>query len=193
MIMLLAVIDIKKSNMNNSTIIKLIDTALQVAVAAALLGVSFRVMHWPYATLILVVSSVSFACLYPIKFTLNSQKKTSDYFKLVLALTWGLGTLFSSLELQYSNLMNYLALGIFLLWFLFNGLRKDGGISGILFIISAVFVGLGCLFRFMHWPGISVLFGIGILTGCLWVVIGMFLKSSEEDEEQDEIDEIGKS
>ncbi|NQY06147.1 MAG: hypothetical protein HRT68_08195 [Flavobacteriaceae bacterium] len=177
--------------MTKNSIHKIINIILEMAVAAALLGICFKVMNWPYAKPILIVASLTFALLYPIKFLITKERKTSDYLKLILAVFWGVGTLFATLELKYSSLLNYITLGVFLLWFLFKGIDRDKGVSGILFIISVILVGLGCIFRIMHWPGVAILFGLGILTGCLWVVIGLFKKP--EEKKRDEIDEIGKS
>lgn len=170
--------------------LKFLDAILQISVAGALLGVSMKVMHWPYATIILVCSSIIFAVTYPIKFWFIKEKRTTDYLKLILALFWGIGTLLSSLNVAYSSLINYVTLGVFLIWFLFRGIEKNSGISSVLFILSVIFVGLGCIFRIMHWPGVPILFGLGILIGCLWVVIGMF---NPKPKKNSEIDDIGKS
>ena len=174
----------------NGKILKYLDAILQFSVAGALLGVSMKVMHWPYATLVLICSSAIFALIYPIKFWFVKEKRTTDYLKLVLALFWGIGTLLTSLNVAYSSLINYITLGVFLIWFLFRGIEKNSGISSVLFILSVIFVGLGCIFRFLQWPGVPILFGIGILIGCLWVVIGLF---SPKHKNKSEIDDIGKS
>lgn len=170
---------------------KNIEALLQVCIGFILYAVLSKIMHWPNGELILLISSTCFLLIYPVYFWLKETKKKIDFVKLALALLWGLATIFSTLDLPYSNILSYLAFGAFIVWFFMNGLKKENRVSSVLFILSAFSIFLGSIFKLMHWQGAAILLITGIVLGSIWAIIG-FLKKSDE-KEKDEIDNIGKS
>jgi len=118
-----------------------------------ILGISFKFMHWPGASLFLFLGITSGSLVFiPLVFTLKAKEKQSAKDKLVLAIGGlaavliSLSILFKVMHYPYANLMSYISLaimlGLYLPIYFFSGIRRPE--TRVNTITSSVLIILGC-------------------------------------------------
>ncbi|UWX56198.1 hypothetical protein NYZ99_08070 [Maribacter litopenaei] len=70
-----------------STTNKTLKTPLRVALACLIVGMLTRIVHWPYAGGIILVSFLAILVLYSVRFAKKNPKKPVDFIKMVLILS----------------------------------------------------------------------------------------------------------
>ena len=121
--------------------------------ALLLLGILFKFMHWPGASVMLVLG-IFIACFVflPIAFTLRIKEKQATRDKVVIgigifsAILLSLHVLFKVMHWPFANVLGTVSLiilmGIFLPAYFFTGIRQEE--SKINTIISSVLMVIGC-------------------------------------------------
>lgn len=100
---------------------KILTTPLRIAISVLLLGILSRILHWPYATEIIVCAFVSIGLLYPFRFWKKPDKQFLDYTKLVLVVFWATNGIFRALDFTYSLFFQIIIALSFLIWIILEG------------------------------------------------------------------------
>ena len=160
-----------------------------LAAFASVLGLNFKVMHWPYSGVIIAVAIALisiFFCFYVIDKMRESEEGKILPFHVVAAIAAFLftnGFLFKLEHWPGASILLILGIGgfglIFLPMLVYHKSKKEGennmlNITGAIGL--ALFV-LGILFKFQHWPGPPVLFIAGIVLLFL-IYFPLFMMSS---------------
>ena len=61
---------------------KILTFPLRLALIILIFGALFKIMHWPYANMLMLIGGVSIGLLYTIRFYFNTKKSKLDYVKL---------------------------------------------------------------------------------------------------------------
>ncbi|ASV32468.1 hypothetical protein [Maribacter cobaltidurans] len=174
---------------------KTLKTPLRVALACLIIGVLARIVHWPYAGGIILVSFLAIAILYAIRFSRKDPKKPVDYIKMLLVLFWTTNGLLRILDFPYTVIFQIGTALSFILWFAMEGTayfmdqdRKSHNtvleiawnfamVIGVLTIIA------GGLMQLLKWE-----YAIPTLTTGLTIVTAYILKdifNAEKKEKKD--------
>ncbi len=169
---------------------------LRLSIATAILGVLFKVMHWPYSWFLLICGILGIAICYTLQFIQRQPKSLLDYSKLFLLNAFLFHYIFRVFHLPYGYIFTTIAqfaLVLFLVLYarhlLFlkeydnesntaskkNSIQK--GLSYLLYGIAAIGIIVGALFKILHWEfsiiNGDVLLTAGILATTIVVVLGL--------------------
>lgn len=153
-------------------------------------GFLCKIMHWPFAGLLMISSIISLIVLSGIKFWFKPNKKRVDYLKAILILSWALNGVIS-IVIERSLMLPFKALawGSFTAWLLVLGYQfifesdetkigrsKKTKYSNLIFNIAAVLVVLGSVMKIFHWPAAGIILIVGIGLGAFWFFTNSFQK-----------------
>ena len=162
---------------------------LRVCISVLLLGALFKIMHWPYASIVMLLSISGILILYPLRFCFITEKSTMDYVKLALVVLWCLNYLTKVFHLyQLPLFFNIVLLLLFIWWFInegFSGLNlgniKIKGVLKLFYIAIVIFafgcIVLGAVFKIQHWPYSNLLFVIGVTLTSILVTLDHFVRA----------------
>ncbi|WP_407557115.1 GldL-related protein [Winogradskyella sp. 4-2091] len=154
---------------------KILTFPLRLAVIVLIFGALFKIMHWPYAAQLMLISGVSMGLLYSIRFIKKADKSRLDYIKLSLILLWVFSYLVKAFRIFYlPYVFEFLLAILFIYWFSIEGIdylknrkyRKNSFLKALYFLLIALTIFalfFGILFKIQHWPYGSLLFTIGVL------------------------------
>jgi len=178
--------------MNTNKKHKILKAPIRISLAVFILGLLFKIMHWPYSWLIITVSCASVMIFYSLRFLNKNTKEILDYTKLILVFSWGLNAVFAINHLPYKIIFNVAFLISFLLWLLLGGYqdyygkKKSRGSSffgGAFMSVSMGLVIVGALLKIMHWAGSGMFLIAGLIMAAIWFFLDFF-KKGDEDEQQ---------
>ncbi len=171
---------------------------LRLSIALALVAVFFKIMHWQFSEVLLIIAISGIAVFYGIWFSLKTPKQWLDYAKLFLLISFLFQYLFSVLHLNYGFIFSYIfkiALVVFIIvyiknqFFSLNDTSKPVGkrqvpkkkfYSIILNTIAVLCIVIGAQFKILHWEfGLingNILLSVGLVSAAISIVIG-FKKS----------------
>jgi hypothetical protein len=90
--------------LKNGTFIKSAQYRLaRLGIAVLLIGVMFKIMHWPFSAAMLIVGCMSFSALYLYYLIKNNHTRWSHYLALFFILTFSIGTLLKLFRWPYSE------------------------------------------------------------------------------------------
>lgn len=145
---------------------------LRILAGCFVMGILFKIMHWPGAKLILSSVLILLPIVYSIRFYFKDKKLFSDYLKLVLVIIGSFAYLLHKiLHWPFGKELYILTLAllcVFLLFqvyrYLFKNETEQSPIwnTKTAFSIPGVIVFIGVLFKIMHWPGASILLIVGL-------------------------------
>ena len=180
----------------------LFKTLLSISVAAIIIGALFKIMHWPFANAALLIGFIGVALTYP-KMTLSNPKRTiDDTIQALSIFVFGAGKALyiflnmnktSVLEREYDflNLLGFLGLVSFLVFKLKvysnNPENRNPPLVIALFFVGLVTLSLGLVFKYLHWPGASILLLIGAFCGLAWYMSDIFYPKNQKHTDDDEI------
>ncbi len=163
-----------------------IHLGLRISIALALLGILFKIMHWPFPGVLLFVGVTGIVIFYSIQFFQKQPKTLLDYSKLALLISFLIYYLLQVLHLPYSyifRIATQIALVVFIILYIrhvlfLRGSMDDGlsnetkkssikkKLSYLLYGIAAIGIILGAQFKILHWE-------FGFLTGDILLIIGL--------------------
>jgi hypothetical protein len=169
----------------------IIRASIFVSIAIMLIGMTLKIMHFPYAVQIMVGAFVAIAALYLVRFLGKKTKKFLDIVKLVLVTFWTLHGVLIILHLPYRFPVQIAAWIAVITWFFLEGVSyvdknkddeakessKSLPISKIINVIGGVAIGvtfMGVLFKLQHWPFATIFIVGGLALGSIWVIKEMF-------------------
>jgi len=168
---------------------KILKTPLRVAIALLIIGVMFKIQHWPLANWIIDLGFTSIAILYPIRFWRKPDKKLIDYCKLIFVFSWAVHGVMTIHHLPYKQLFQIVTIVAFIGWLAFEGLgyqsKDEGSVkkNDLSSIVSSVLIGfatistlIGVMFKILHWPGAGVILISGLSLGTLWILKEIVIK-----------------
>ena len=174
--------------METSTNKKTLTFPLRLSLVLLIFGALFKIMHWPYAGVLMFTAGISIVLLYAVRFLNKRTKRSLDYVKLVMVLLWTTSYLCKVFHVFTHRYILDIGLAIlFIYWFITENpnylknrkFSKKGLIKVIyqaLKIISVLSLVFGVLFKIQHWPYGSILFVQGTLLLCLLLILDYFIR-----------------
>ena len=179
--------------------LKRINLLSNLFLSGVLIGILFRIMNWPYAHFIIIISSAGCLIFTTIHLILNTNRKLNDYFRLLTAFFWILSILVDIYPFMGSSFTKYgfwIALSLYFITKKKSQVKtKRNPISSVLFITTGLLIFSGVLFKLMHWPYSNFLIISGFAVGILYLFSGRFSSENDEDDDDNyasEIENIGK-
>lgn len=162
---------------------RILYATLRLSIAFYIIGLLFKIMHWPNGGSLLLVSTIAIILAYPFRFMHKKEKSELDYIKLGLVLFWGIHSILYNYHLPGQRFFQYGTIVLFVAWLIMGGPtnfvqagnnekpRKLLYLS--LFLLGACMVStaIGSLFKIMHWPYADVLLILGLSGTALWFLI----------------------
>lgn len=143
-------------------------------------------MHWPYLFPFLLAGFGFIGVGYLLRFYLKKEKSALDYIKLGLIELWVLQGIFGYMDWRGYRFLFYSAIVFLVAWLImggpgsyFDSQNLDKGsflykwsipILGILIVL----LGVGAMFKIMHWPLGDTLSNIGWFGTAVWVLLFIF-------------------
>ncbi len=170
---------------------------LRLSIAVAILGILFKLMHWPYPWILLVSGTLGISIFYSLRFSVKHPKTLLDYSKLFLLIAFLFHYIFRVFHLAYGYVFTTLTQFAFVLFLILyvrdvlflkeyndddhpnesskNSFQK--GLSYLLYGTAAIGIIIGAQFKILHWEfGFitgNVLLTIGLLAAAVAVVLGL--------------------
>ncbi len=163
---------------------KRLTAPLRVAIAVLVLGIVFKLQHWPMAMVPVIVGAMAIVLLYPFRYAAKPQKAFLDHVKLGLAITWPSSMVLQLMHWPYADVLGLLASAFGLVWITQAGVaefwndearRTPGRTSIALFTLGLALVIAGTLFRIQHWPFATLLLIAGLVCCGAWAVVEFLL------------------
>lgn len=160
---------------------------LRLSIIIVIFGALFKVMHWPYATHLMLIGTVSLGLLYSVRFINKKHKSKLDYVKLFMILLWVFQYLVSAFHIVYiPYIFKILLLILFVYWFIVEGIyyfkNRKFKKNKFLKIVYYLLVGctvftlfFGIIFKIQHWPYGALLFTLGVLLLSVLLIFDYFI------------------
>tara|TARA_R110002167_G_scaffold190105_1_gene392373 strand:- start:303 stop:866 length:564 start_codon:yes stop_codon:yes gene_type:complete len=165
---------------------KILKTPLRISIFVLLTGMLARIVHWPYASQIVLVSFIALAVLYAIRFWKKDHKKFLDYVKLVLVTFWSLNGICRMLDLPYTLIFQIVTGIAFVTWFILEGTAyfmdedrrsKNSALQiwwNIAMVMGALSIIVGSLMKVLHWEYATPLLVLGIVMVAFYILKDLF-------------------
>jgi len=155
---------------------------LRLSIAIAILGILFKVMHWPYGWAVHITGILGIAIFYTLRVVQKPPRTFLDYSRLALLIFFLLHYAFRVYHLPYGFIFLYIRDVLFI--------RKDfeedehgknvissrkTAIAYLLYSIAAFGIVTGVLFKILHWEFGLVNGGVLLTTGLLAATISVFI------------------
>lgn len=170
--------------MNKLTIYR---TVFSISVVAYFIGSAFRIMHWPFSLLILVLSLSVLTVSSVLYFSSKYERTFIDDLAIVVVPLW---SLFHLLRITYAPfqqvygvvalIVGFAYLGYCMLkWFRqdANGRRRKFKFNS--YVLGGSLIGLGFLFKYLRWPSASIIILLGMGLMFLSFFISMFSNKNQ--------------
>jgi len=171
---------------------------LRLSISIAILGILFKLMHWPYGWVLLVAGIVGLAIFYSVHFYTKSPKRLFDYTKLILLISFLIHYAIRVFHLQYGYIFRLVFQATLILTIILyvkdvlippnsteeNTPKKrkqaiNSGISYLLYGIATLGILIGAQFKILHWEFGGVTGNTLLVVGLLAVVVALLLDSKE--------------
>ena len=100
---------------------KILKTPLRVSLVVLLLGMTAKILQWPFAKEVMLASFFAIGILYTIRFWKKIEKQYIDYVKLILVLFWTINGVLRILHFQYTLFFQIVTAITFVIWFIMEG------------------------------------------------------------------------
>jgi len=167
---------------------KRLTVSLRVAIAVLVLGIVFKLQHWPMAMVLVIIGAMAIVLLYPFRYAAKPRKAFLDHVKLGLAITWPSSMVLQLMHWPYANVLGLLASAFGLVWITQAGIaefwtdeqrRTPTAGSVALFTAGLALVIAGTLFRIQHWPFATFLLIAGLVCCGAWAVVEFLLPKKQ--------------
>jgi len=168
---------------------KILTSFIKIEISILIIGVLFKIMHWPYASLLLLSSFGSIMILYVIRFLYKSPKVFLDFIKVSFVLSWAIHGILFICILPYKLPFAMIAIISFFMGIVvmintdhlekFDKSRvntKTQSIYPLIGSFAAIFIAIGFLFKMFHFPGTTILILAGIVCCIAWGFISLSSK-----------------
>lgn len=162
----------------------LIVKILRTFISLLLVAVLFKIMHWPFAKMLMTIGLGGIVVFYPIRFLLKEEKRFIDYTKLVLVVVFSINTYLKLFHHPTPSIIFMVTILSFYLWMilefidLYNNHKSKNdflrvfpfGIKSLLFIIILI----GVLYKFFEFPSATPVLITGFVLLALYLLIDKF-------------------
>lgn len=173
---------------NNKHQNKILRVPLRITISILIFGILFKIMHWPYANIIIVSAFSLIAVFYLIRFLYKEGKTSLDVIKLTLILSWSFNGITVILHLPNYTAIKLITPVCFLVWIFMEGLTyfnnepqeqvsKRQFLMNGLYSVAITLTSIGILFKVMHWPTAGPLLVSGISLAAISFFIEMFIQN----------------
>lgn len=164
---------------------KILTMPLRLSLVILLLGMLMKILEWPFASQIMLISFAIIGTLYFIRFFKKPSRLFLDYVKMVLVFFWTTNGVFRIMDFPYTIIFQVIIGASFITWFILEGtayfLDDDKGIKNSIrqLIWNFVMVGgtlaiiAGSLLKILNWEYATHLLVLGIV-----IVTGYILKDA---------------
>ncbi|WP_282049847.1 GldL-related protein [Maribacter aquivivus] len=168
---------------------------LRLSIALAIIAALFKVMHWQYSDILLIVAVVGITLFYSIWFYKKSTKIGLDYAKFFLLSSFIFQYLFKILHLKYGFIFSHLfriSLVVFIIVYVKDiffsenvsseleekqPTSKKKIYSIILNTITVLCIIIGAQFKILHWEfgwiNGNILLTVGLVTATISIIFGI--------------------
>ncbi|MEO9893929.1 hypothetical protein [Aurantibacter sp.] len=174
---------------------KILRTPLRILIALFLVGILMQVLHWQFASEILLVAFSGIGILYSIRFWKKIDKHFVDYVKLVLVVFWIGNGILQIMEFEYTVVFQVVIAISFLTWFFLEGTayfldedrRARNSMTQILWnfamVVGTLAIIAGTLLNILQWQFAIPLLILGILIVAAYILKDAFVASKYDKEE----------
>ncbi|MDB0037750.1 hypothetical protein N9F08_00130 [bacterium] len=165
----------------------------QISIATYFFGTLFRIMHWPYSSLILVSALVLITISSVLYFSSKLEKSFVDELAIVGAPTWALFKILSITHAPYQLEFRTGILVIAAVYLCYRGVKwyqkarksqqkgvKRISIERASYIVGAILIGIGLLFKIQHWPYSRTMLYLGMGLMILNFFLSLFTKEEKD-------------
>ncbi|WP_298475859.1 hypothetical protein [uncultured Maribacter sp.] len=175
---------------------KILKIPIRITIAALLAGMLSRVLNWPYAFEIILISFCSLSILYAIRFYKKEEKKTVDYVKMTLVLFWTTNGILNLIDFPYTLFFQIVTGITFITWFVMEGTayfmdedrRAKNSLTQIFWniamLIGTLAIIFGSLLKILDWQYAIPLLTVGILIIASYILKDLFIMQSPEEKDQ---------
>ena len=179
-----------------SNTVKALKIPIRITIVALLIGMLSRVLNWPYAFEIILASFVSLMALYSFRFYKKENKKTVDYVKMVLVLSWTTNGILKLLDFPYTLFFQIATAITFVTWFIMEGTsyfmdedrKVKNSITQILWnvamVIGTLAIIAGSLLNVLDWEYAIPLLSLGITIIMSYILKDIFMTQPAEENDQ---------
>jgi len=160
----------------------------KVGIAGLIIGALFKILHWPGANLILLISFIWVSVSHFIHFVQIRPKRTIDYAMLLLVVSFMLYQAISIFHWPHRKTALFLFAGaalFFFLSYLFSSIESNQSKTSLSIAIaktlSSISIIIGALFKILHWPGAQIMLITGMLGFALVVIYQTFQTENPEN------------
>lgn len=173
--------------MNKSQLFR---TIIRISVAAFLVGILFRIQHWPYGSKIALTGLVGIGISSYFFYSSKLVKSYIDRLAVVLIPLWCVFMIARIAHVPYRLEINMVLILLAVMWSVNLGLKinREDNQEGILkfnwernaFILGVILVGIGVILKSQHFPYATLCLLSGIGSAMVSYLLGMFSKNQDE-------------
>lgn len=170
---------------------KVLKIPLRISLVALLIGMTMRMLDWPYAAGVLFISFLAVGILYTIRFSKKENKQPVAYVKMILVLFWTTNGLLRIMDFPYTLMFQIGTAITFVTWFAMEGTayfmdedRKARNSTVEIFWNFAMVVGVltiigGGLMHLLEWEYSITTLTVGLSIVTAYILKDVFSPSKE--------------
>lgn len=156
---------------------------IRLSFAIIIIGILFKIMHWPYSQALLTLGVGIIVILYPVRFYFKKEKKLIDYIKLLLLIIFPLVWYLRLFHLPFPYFFSPISAILFISWIvlelyqIYKGENTKNSFSVFPFDIQTLIIGiilLGAFFNLWHYPQANYVLIVGVLFLFAYFIIDTF-------------------
>ena len=179
---------------------KILKKSLRLSIVILLMGILMKIMEWPMAKQIMLVSFISIGILYAIRFWQKPVRHFIDYIKLILVFFSATNGIFQLMDFGYTLIFQVIIAISFVIWFVLEGtayfLDEDRKMKNtyshfiwnIAIVAGTLAIIAGSLLKMLNWEFSVPFILIGIAIIAAYVLKDVFRvdKLGKEDSNNEE-------
>ncbi len=173
---------------------------LSLSIAIAIFGILFKIMHWPFAMVLLLCGCAGIALSYALRFYNKQPKRLLDYTKLLLLIFFLFHYTFKIFHWSYGSIFTrltqiFLVISVLLyirdVFFIEPNQenidppekmkRKNETLSYFLYGIAAFGIIVGAQFKILHWEFNFINGNVLLAIGLLAVIASLFISTNDTE------------
>ena len=166
---------------------KILTLPLRLSMVILLMGMLMKILEWPLASQIMLLSFVSIGILYIIRFWKKPAVLFIDYVKLILVVFWTTNGVFRIMDFPYTIIFQVIIAVTFVIWFIMEGTayfldddRRAKNSNGQLawnfsMVIGTLSIIAGSLMKLLNWEFAIPLLIMGITIVAAYILKDIFI------------------
>ena len=155
-----------------------------VAIIILLVGVLFKIMHWPMASRFILFGGIGLVTIYFVKVITQNNTSWIHYLRWAVIASFVLRLNFVLSHWPYAEIIHVVFLVLFCTWFVLeigrflnSGEAKETKFAKVLRLLAWIIPGVviaGAVMKIMHWPGAGIALVSGLVLGVCWWILDTF-------------------